>query len=59
MHRMEFTVKGYEVTQRKPEEMKKGEKLKIDEDLCFILLPKEWTGKNVVLIKTEDDDEQH
>jgi len=54
MNPVEFTIRGYEVTQRKPETLKKGENLKIDEDLCFILLPREWSGKNVVLIKTED-----
>lgn len=37
----------------KPEELAKGEKLKIEEDLCFILLPKEWAGKNIVLVRTE------
>jgi hypothetical protein len=52
-YKAKFEIEGYEVTQRHPEELAKGEKLRIDEDLCFILLPKEWSGKNVVLVRTE------
>lgn len=51
---IEIKLKGYQVEQRKGEELAKGESLKADEDLCYILLPKEYSCKNFVCILTDD-----
>jgi len=54
MQKTKFEVEGYEVEQRLGEELAKGDNLKADEDLCYILLPKEYSNRNIVCILTED-----
>lgn len=53
MEKSKITLEGYEIEQRTGEELAKGDKFNADEDLCYILLPKEYAGKNIVCILTE------
>lgn len=50
---MKIEIEGIEVVQRKAELIKKGEKIRCDEELCFVLLPSDWVQSNIVLIKTD------
>lgn len=54
MQKAEIKISGYEIRQRYGEELAKGDSLKADEDLCYILLPKNYAGKNIACILTSE-----
>jgi len=54
MEKAEFKIKGYVLEQRYAEELAKGGSLKADEDICYILLPKEYSGKNIACVVTSE-----
>ena len=54
MQKATFTIEGFELEQRYVEEFAKGQSLKADEDCGYILLPKEYAGKNIACIITSE-----
>ena len=56
MNKIKLEIEAFEVEQRLGNELAKGDTLKADEDLCYILLPKEFSNKNIVCILTEEFD---
>ena len=54
MNKVKLEIEAFEVQQRLGNELAKGDILEADEDLCYILLPKEFSNRNVVCILTEE-----
>jgi hypothetical protein len=52
MNKAKFTIEGYALEQRYVNELAKGDTIKADEDLGYILLPKEYANKNIACIIT-------